>query len=79
MANAYRAADQRGGLSCGYIVSGAHVIGPSAAERGCRLPIISIEFEIFGAGGFVGSRTLDDFPPLACRHHRDSTYMDFKC
>ncbi|HLH19622.1 MAG TPA: hypothetical protein VKX45_20535 [Bryobacteraceae bacterium] len=75
VAKAYRRADGRGGLATDYIVSGVHVM---RGRRDCLLAVMNIEFEddqagtprlqLFGASGLMAEKTLDAFPPLACRH-----------
>jgi hypothetical protein len=80
IAKGYRQVEERGGLATDYIVTGAHVIGTAASrKRDCLLAIMNIEFEdsaagapalqLFGSGGMIAERKLDDFQPLACRHH----------
>jgi hypothetical protein len=75
----YRTVGERGGLATDYIISGVQVRGSAASRKlDSILAIMNIEFEdknsafptlqIFGPGGLVATKQLEEFPPLACRH-----------
>jgi hypothetical protein len=75
----YRTVAERGGLASDYIISGIQVRGPAQNRTyDSLLALMNIEFEdqnaahpklqVFGPGGLLAEKQLEEFPPLAARH-----------